>query len=69
MKLMALHAWREYRFIPPRPPMRTVQDWAATGRIPAVKRGGSWFVDIERGGTETGIEELDDILYGSKKTA
>lgn len=69
MKLLSLSAWREHRFLPPRPPMRTVQDWAATGRIPAVKKGGSWFVDIEREEAETGIDQLDEILNGTKKAS
>jgi|AntDeeMinimDraft_6_1070357.scaffolds.fasta_scaffold09474_2 hypothetical protein len=69
MKLMKLDAWRRARFAEPLPPMRTCQDWAATGAIPAVKRGKTWFVDIEREARQSGLDQLDEILNGTKKAS
>ena len=69
MKLMRLNAWRRERFAAPLPPMRTCQDWAASGAIPAIKRGNTWFVDIEREAKQTGFEQLDDILNVTPKAS
>ena len=69
MKLMKLDAWRRERFTEPRPPLRTCQDWAATGQIPAVKRGHTWYVDIDREAKQTGNDQLDEILHGTKKAS
>ena len=69
MRLMRLDYWREKRFTTPLPPLRTCQHWAASGAIPAVKRGKTWYVDIERESTQTGIDQLDEILNGTKKAS
>lgn len=69
MKLKRLDAWRQERFSDPLPPMRTCQDWAATGQIPAVKRGNVWYVDIEREAKQTGMDQLDEILHGTQKAS
>lgn len=69
MRLMRLDAWRKERFVDPLPPLRTCQDWAAQGEIPAVKRGGTWWVDIEREAKQTGVDQLDEILNGTAKAS
>ena len=69
MKLKRLDAWRQERFTDPLPPMRTCQDWAANGQIPAVKRGNTWYVDIDREVKQTGMDQLDEILHGTKKAS
>lgn len=69
MRLMKLDYWRRERFVEPLPPLRTCQHWAANGAIPAVKRGSTWYVDIEQEDKQTGNDLLDEILNGTKKAS
>ena len=60
-KLLELAAWREQRFADPKPKKRTCQLWAQNGVIPAVKRGGLWFVDLDKEYRLTGNPLIDQF--------
>lgn len=45
MKLIPLETFRERYFGEPRPAEITLRRWAKTGKIPARKVGGEWYVD------------------------
>ena len=61
-KLIELKAWRDLRFVDPKPSLRTIQDWAKRGDIPAVKKGKNWFVDLYKGACQTANPLLDQFL-------
>ena len=60
-QLLQLEAWRKKRFAEPLPSIRSCQQWAANGDIPAVKRGRSWFVDLEKEKRLTGNPLIDQF--------
>lgn len=62
-KLMDLSEWREKRFTgDKKPSLRTCQNWAANGDIPAIKIGRLWFVDIDQQARQTGNPLIDQFL-------
>jgi hypothetical protein len=61
-KLLELKAWREKRFYEPKPSLRTCQNWAANGDIPAVKRGSLWYIDIDLEYKLTGNPLIDQVV-------
>ena len=66
MKLLALPEWRKERFLPPRPTLRTCRNWCVNGDVPAVRRGGLWFIDIEQEENQTGNDLVDSVLSGKQ---
>jgi len=63
-KLIKLMAWRKKRFGEGKegPSERTVRNWANNGEIPAVRRGGLWFIAEDAELELTGNPLVDDIL-------
>jgi hypothetical protein len=46
MKLLSAHAWAEKYFAPEsRPAEITVMRWLRSGKVPARKVGGNWYID------------------------
>lgn len=61
-KLIDLATWRELRFLDPKPSLRSCQNWAQNGDIPAIKRGRKWFVDLDREIATTGNLLVDQFI-------
>lgn len=62
MKLISLSQWRKIRFVEPRPSKKTCTNWCNNGDIPAVRRGGMWFVNLEEEEIMTGNDLADSVL-------
>lgn len=65
MKLLALNEWRLRRFEEPRPSRKTCNNWCNRGEIPAVRRGGLWFVDVDQEKNMSGNDLVDEVLKAS----